>query len=196
MALVKEFTVSDLFMVKSRKNIFTFSDVSLSELVEDDVCFKLLGELAYFNYQWKWIWVLTHSSSLTMKFLKKLSYQASRYFWNMYHHFLHCGREIYSAGSVGDIVPTECGNANFHVFLCCIQRVWVMLLLCKHLFFFHFFPCTTPECLSIIAVRVWNAVCKSNCFKVALRGRKTNIPLTFILIISVIKIQGTKKSVY
>lgn len=53
MALVKEFTVSDLFMVKSRKNIFTFSDVSLSELVEDDVCFKLLGELAYFNYQWK-----------------------------------------------------------------------------------------------------------------------------------------------
>lgn len=140
MALVKEFTVSDLFMVKSRKNIFTFSDVSLSELVEDDVCFKLLGELAYFNYQWKWIWVLTHSSSLMMKFLKKLSYQASRYFWNMYHHFLHCGREIYSAGSVGDIVPTECGNANFHVFLCCIQRVWVMLLLCKHLFFFHFFP--------------------------------------------------------
>lgn len=53
MAVVKECAVSDLFMVKSRKNIFTFFDISLSELVEDDVYFKLLGELSNFNYQWK-----------------------------------------------------------------------------------------------------------------------------------------------
>lgn len=103
--------------------------------MEDDVFFKLLDELLYFNYRCKWIWVLTHSSSLTTKFLKNLSYQASRYFWNMYHHCLYCGREIYNAGSVGDILATECGTANFRVFLCYIQRVWVMLLLCKHFFF-------------------------------------------------------------
>lgn len=53
MAVVKEFSVSDLFMAKSRKKIFTFFDISLCEVVEDDVYFKLLGEISYFNYQWK-----------------------------------------------------------------------------------------------------------------------------------------------